>query len=113
MNPEIYRRLCQRLDLDLTIGDNYETLGSHLGYDKLDIDIARNQKKESPSSILLGGWGQKCSGNTVLALEKIVQEKMKRFDVLEKLEEELKLQRDQCNCGNCSEIPLSVEKTDT
>ena len=113
MNPEIYRRLCQILDLNLAVGDDFKTLGSHLGYVKIDIDIASNQKKETAMEVLLNGWGKKSPGNTVLALAKIMSSEMERFDALEKLQEELKLQRDKCDCGNCPQIPSSaVEKPD-
>ena len=112
MNPEIYRRLCQILDLNLAVGDDFKTLGSHLGYVKRDMDIAGNQKKETATEVLLDDWGKKGSGNTVLALAKIVQEKMKRFDVLEKLGDELKSQRDQCDCSSCPEIPSYAEEPD-
>ena len=112
MNPKIYRKLCQLLDLYLAVGDDYNALGSYLGYVKIDMDIAGNQKKETTMEVLLSSWGKKSTGNTVLALARIVREKMKRFDVLEQLEDELKLQRKKCDCGSCPQIPSYGEKPD-
>ena len=106
MNPEIYRQFCQLLDLESPLGSDYKTLGSHLNYTKMEMNLMEKGKK--PTEVMLDHWGKIDSGNTVLALAKIVQEKVKRSDALEKLAEELKLQRKKCNCGSCpAEIPSS------
>ena len=109
MDPENFRTLHRLFDRELVGGHDCITLASHLSFFKNEMDMFKNEK--NPTEVMLNRWVKKSSNNTVLALARIVREKMERFDVSEILEKVLNLQHEQCNCENCPQIPTYAEET--
>ena len=106
--PDTHRKFCDLLDIRRTLGGDYNTLASKLGYDT--SDVARFEKNKNPTKEMLDDWGTKPQ-NTVLPLMMIVKE-MNRYDAFMLLDNAI--QSVQCICGKCPEIPSmnSAENSD-
>ena len=107
--PDTHREFCHLLDIPRTLGGDYRTLASKLGYDTNDVALFKNSN--NPTKEMLNDWGTKPQ-NTVLSLMVIVKE-MNRHDAFMLLHNAM--QSVQCICGKCPEMPSmnSAENSDS